>query len=107
MPFDDACQRLRLPSRDMAMLLLRGYLDFRVSESGAVRVARTGLVSSADVEVSTADVEREHTRMWADPAADVALADKRVNMAALRWGRHPTRTGRGVRGRGRKFVDGP
>lgn len=92
MTFDEVSAFLALPEEDVARLLLAGLLRFEVHK----RTPNPGLVTRLDVRVAADDVHALQRHRWATERA--AKADELVNRAALKHGRHPTRTSPGVRG---------
>jgi hypothetical protein len=75
--------------------LLEGRLAFRVEAVGRGLVRCDG-VSLREAEVGEFARERGVTTL-----GDVAAADRQVDLAAVKWGLHPSKRGPGVRGRGR------
>ncbi len=98
---DEASQRLTMPVAEVAALVLAGDIDFMVKPGAGA----DGKVRNIDVMLLVSDVEFARHDRWTGALADLALADNRINRAALRYGKHPTRRGRGVRGRGRPRTD--
>lgn len=87
-------QMLRITDTELAQHLLSGALRF------VVRKVSPGpdVVLLVDVAIDSASLDELEQVRWGDRIADRTRADALVNRAALKHGRHPTRTSRGVRG---------
>jgi hypothetical protein len=83
---------LAMPPVDVARLLLAGMLRFDVDKRSPGR----DLVLRMDVWVDADDVRALQRDRW--DAMHGFRADELVNRAAMKFGKHPTRTSPGVRG---------
>lgn len=91
MTFDEVSAYLALPEQDVARLLLAGVLRFEVAK----RSPNPGFVVRMDVRIAADDVAAHQRDRW---RFNDARADELVNRAAMKFGKHPTRTTPGVRG---------
>lgn len=92
MTFDEVSAYLVLSDEDVARLLLAGLLRFKVDK----RSPGPDFVARMDVRVAADDVRALQKHRWGSSRA--AKADELVNRAAMKFGKHPTRTTPGVRG---------
>jgi hypothetical protein len=97
LPAEEAAERLGLTEEEVARLLLSGALVFRVRK----RSPGKRVVLFTDVEVDAATVAAVRESRWGDPLSARVRADDLTNRAVLKFGKHPTRTSPGVRGRRR------
>lgn len=93
--FDEASAFLVVPHVELARMLLSGTLRFRVEK----RSPGADAVLRMDVRVSYEDLRDLQRRRW--DSTDGLRADELVNRAAMKFGKHPTRSTPGVRGKGR------
>jgi hypothetical protein len=95
MSFDEASAFLAVSHVELARILLAGTVRFEVAK----RSPNDQYVLRMDLLLSGPDLREFQRQRW-DPESE-ARADDLVNRAAMKFGRHPTRTSPGVRGKSR------
>jgi hypothetical protein len=95
MSFDDASAFLAIPPEELARLVLSGFIQFTVAK----RSPNPNYVLRMDIRLSGEDLRAFQRARW--NSEQDAAADAVINRAALKFGKHPTRTSPGVRGKAR------
>ena len=98
LPAGSVTQMLRITDTELAQHLLSGALRFRVRKVSP----GPDVVLFVDVLIEAASVDELEQARWGDQLVDRARADELINRAALKHGRHPTRSSPGVRGPARR-----